>query len=95
MRDIGDGHDQPPPAIGSPLGVYGIVEVPRIGAIDGDQRQGRKIQATGHVALRHAPGRADVDIVRPVDRYAVAAQQRDSRAVGFVSCEGFPLALPG
>ena len=45
MAHIGDRHDQPPAAAADALGVDRIVEVPRVRAVDGDQRQLAQILA--------------------------------------------------
>ena len=86
MRDIGDRHYQSPAPLTPTLSVYGIIEVARVRAVDGDQRQRGEIPATDRIARRDAPGRAHIEPMRPVDRHAVAAKQGPGRPVGFVSC---------
>ena len=86
MSDIGDRHYQSPAALTQPHPVYRIIEVARVRAIDGDQRQRCEIPATDRIARRHAPGRGDIEGIRPVDRHAETAKHGPSRPVGFVSC---------
>ncbi len=39
MRDVGDRHDQPPPAAALRLGIHRVIEVARVGTVDRHQRQ--------------------------------------------------------
>ena len=52
VRDIGDGHIEHI-ALGRATGIYRIVEVTRISAIDGDQWQVAQVTALGMVRRAH------------------------------------------
>ena len=52
MRNIGDRNHQAP-AVLAPLGINGVIEIPGIRAVDGDQRQIAQIAAALHHVLGH------------------------------------------
>lgn len=58
MPDIGDGDQQPPAALLIGLAVDGIIEIARIGAVHGHQRNAAQIDAAGLVAIFHARAEA-------------------------------------
>ena len=79
MRYVGDGHYQPP-AITCRLGIYGIVEIPGILTVDGDERDLSQVDASALVLAQlprrngrrrngcsgHAEGRLNISIAASV-----------------------------